>query len=68
MRRFIVFVLAIFALESATAHQPATLRHGYQYPLRGNVKQLTDYSQSPIERDGVLRPKWISVRQISYYE
>lgn len=60
MRRFIVFVLAIFALEIATAHQPATLRHGYHYPLRGNVKQLSEYSQSPVERDGELLPDTIT--------
>lgn len=57
MKRLALHIIAILAFATATAHQPATMRNGYDhYPLRGAVKQMRHYSSTFSEHDGALVP------------
>jgi hypothetical protein len=56
MKRLALHIIAILAFATATAHQPATMRNGYEhYPLRSAVKQMRHYSSTISEHDGTSR-------------
>ena len=53
MKRLTLLILWILAFATATAHQPATMRNGYDYfPLRGAVKHMRHYSSAFFESEG----------------
>ena len=56
MIRLALHIIAILVIATATAHQPATMRNGYDlYPLRSAVKQMKHYSSTFSEHDGTSR-------------
>ena len=70
MKRLAFLTIAILAIVTAAAHQPATMRNGYDhYPLRGDVRQMKHYTSIASERDGALVPDTIShAYTMSLYE
>lgn len=70
MKQLAFLTIAILAIATAAAHQPATMRNGYDhYPLRGAVRQMKHYTSIASERDGALVPDTIShAYTMSLYE
>lgn len=58
MKRKLTLLLAIFAFATALAYEPATKRYGYddELPLRGAVKQLTEFFGYDTLANGELVP------------
>lgn len=60
MKRLPILILSIAAIAAASAHEPATLRHGYRQSenlaLRGKVKQVVDYFACDTLESGAIVP------------